>query len=167
MMESLTFARAIEMPLNAHLIIHWGGTLAGDGPDGNLFARLRYLLDKRFQRKFCIPITGIWVRERHRNKRTRQQSDVGHSHLLLHVPPRFRVAVRRDVEELVTLIAGPILDDRTIEMTFPHNPDGKYLLKFLRDGDTLLVTKIDRAAALAIIGIGRGMVLRGSEGSAQ
>jgi hypothetical protein len=24
---------------------------------------------------------------------------------------------------------GRILDDRTIELTFPHNPDGKYLLE--------------------------------------
>ena len=90
---------------------------------------MRYLLDKRFRRKYGIPLTAIWVRERHRNKRTRQQSDVGHSHLLLHLPAQFRVSARRDVDDLVTLVAGPILDDRTIELTFPHNPDGKYLLK--------------------------------------
>ena len=57
------------MPLNTHLIIHWGGTLAGDDPDGKLFAKLRYLLDKRLRRKYGIPLTGIWVRERHRNRR--------------------------------------------------------------------------------------------------
>jgi hypothetical protein len=72
--------------------------------------------------------TGV-VAVRNRNKRTRQQSDVGHSHLLLHLPAQFRVSARRDVDDLVTLVAGPILDDRTIELTFPHNPDGKYLLK--------------------------------------
>ena len=86
MMEGLSFAREIGMPLNTHLIIHWGGTLAGDDPDGKLFAKLRYLLDKRFRRKYGIPLTAIWVRERHRNKRTRQPSDVVHSHLLLHLP---------------------------------------------------------------------------------
>jgi hypothetical protein len=117
------------LPLNTHLTVHWGGTLAGDDPYGNLFARLRYLLDKRFRRKYGIPLTGIWVRERHRNKRTRQQSEVVHSHLLLHLPPRFRVLARKDIDQLVTLVAGRILDDCTIELTFPHNPDGKYLLK--------------------------------------
>lgn len=59
MMEGLYFAREIRMPLNTHLIIHWGGTLAGDDSDGNLFAKFRYLLDKRFRRKYGIPLTGI------------------------------------------------------------------------------------------------------------
>ena len=76
MMEGLFFAREIGKPLNTHLIIHWGGTLAGDDADGKLFAKFRYLLDRRFRRKFGIPLTAIWVRERHRNKRTRQQSEV-------------------------------------------------------------------------------------------
>jgi hypothetical protein len=129
MMEGLSFAREIGMPLNTHLIIHWGGTLAGDDPNGKLFAKFRYLLDLRFRRKFGIPLTGIWVRERHRNKRTRQQSEVIHSHLLLHLPSRWRAALRQDAEQLVTLVARTILDDRTIELTFPTNPDGKYLLK--------------------------------------
>jgi hypothetical protein len=91
LMGGLSFAREVGTPLNTHLIIHWGGTLAGDDPDGRLFAKLRYLLDKRFRRKFGIELTGIWVRERHRNKRTRQQSEVVHSHLLFHLPPRHRL----------------------------------------------------------------------------
>jgi hypothetical protein len=129
MMEGLFFAREIGMPLNTHLIIHWGGTMAGDDLEGRLFAKLRYLLDKRFRRKFSIELIAIWVRERHRNKRTRQQSEVVHSHLLFHLPPRHHLEARRDIEELVTLVARQIIDDRTIELTFPANPDGKYLLK--------------------------------------
>jgi hypothetical protein len=129
MMEGLIFAREAAMPLNTHLIIHWGGTLTGDDRHGELFAKFRYLLDKRFRRKFGIPLTGIWVRERHRNKRTRQQSEVVHSHLLLYLPARFRVSAGADVDQLVTLVARQILDDRTVELTFPSNPDGKYLLK--------------------------------------
>jgi hypothetical protein len=78
MMEGLFFARDIGMSLNTHLIIHLGGTLVGDDADGKLFAKLRYLLDKRLRRRFGIPLTGIWVRERHRNKHTRQQSEVVH-----------------------------------------------------------------------------------------
>jgi hypothetical protein len=52
MMEGLSFAREIGLPLNSHLIIHWGGTVAGDDSDGRLFAKLRYLLDNRLRRKF-------------------------------------------------------------------------------------------------------------------
>ena len=73
-MDGLSFARAIGTPLNTHLIVHWGGTLAGDDSDGRLFAKLRYLFDKRLRRKFGFELTGVWVRERHRNKRTRHQS---------------------------------------------------------------------------------------------
>lgn len=69
------------------------------------------------------------MRERHRNKRTHKLSEVVHSHLLLHLPAPHRQTTRQDVEQLVTLVARQILDDRTIELTFPSNPDGKYLLK--------------------------------------
>ena len=30
MMEGLAFAQEIGLPLNTHLIVHWGGTLLGD-----------------------------------------------------------------------------------------------------------------------------------------
>jgi hypothetical protein len=116
---------AAEYPSHHSLGWHVGG----DDPDGEIFAKLRYLLDKRFRRKYGIPLTAIWVRERHRNKRTQQQSEVVHSHLLLHLPSRRREPVRRDVEQLVSLVARQILDDRTIELTFPADPDGKYVLK--------------------------------------
>ena len=129
MLEGLSFAQRIGSSLNTHLIIHWGGTLSGDDTDGKLFAKLRYLLDKRFRRKFGIVLTAIWVRERHRNKRTRQQSEVVHSHLLFHLPCRHRGQIGKDIEELVALVGNQIVDDRTVELTFPANPDGKYLLK--------------------------------------
>jgi hypothetical protein len=129
MMEGLAFAREIGMSLNTHLIIHWGGTLAGDDSDGNLFAKFRYLLDKRLRRKYGRELTAIWIRERHRNKHTRQASEVVHAHLLLHLPSQHREAVRGVVDDLVTLVAKRILDDRTVELTSPSNPDGKYLLK--------------------------------------
>ena len=129
MMEALSFTREIGMPLNTHLTLHWGGTLVGDDPEGKLFAKFRYLLDKRFRRKYGKPLTGIWVRERHRNRHTHQPSEVTHSHLLLHLASQHRAAFSQDVEELVALVAKQIIDDRTIELTFPANPDGKYLLK--------------------------------------
>jgi len=125
MMDGLAYAREIGTHLNTHLIIHWGGTLAGDDPDGSLFAKFRYLLDKRFRRKFGIELTAIWVRERHRNKRTRQHSEVTHSHMLLHLPRVFEEAARRDMTALVPLVAGVIADDRSIGLTFHVNAGGK------------------------------------------
>ena len=59
LVEGLSFACGRGIPLNTHLIVHWGGTMAVDDPDGKLFAKLRYLLDKRFRRKFGIELTGI------------------------------------------------------------------------------------------------------------
>jgi len=134
-MEGLAFAREIGTPLIAHLIIHWGGTGAGDDPDGSRFAKFRHLFDKRLKRQGILGgLTGIWVLERHRNKRKHKFSEVVHSHLLLHLPSHFerspyREAFLKAVEELVELVGGGILDDRTIALTFPNNPDGKYFLK--------------------------------------
>lgn len=141
MMEGLAFAREIGTPLIAHLTIHWGGTGAGDDPDGSLYAWFRHLLDKRLKRQGILGgLTAIWVLERHRNKRTPQFSEVVHSHLLLHLPSHFERSPYREVfqqvvEELVELVGDDILDDRTIALTFPNNPDGKYFLK----GATLAV----------------------------
>jgi hypothetical protein len=42
---------------------------------------------------------------------------------------RYREAFLNVVEQLVALVGESILDDRTIELTFPKNPDGKYLMK--------------------------------------
>ena len=128
-MAALCFAREFGGPLNTHVIIHWGGTLAGDDTDGKLFAKFRYLLDKRLRRKFGLELTAIWVRERHRNKHSRRPSEVTHSHLLLHLPTQYHHAAIQDIEELVALVARHILDDRTVQLTFPSNADGKYLLK--------------------------------------
>jgi hypothetical protein len=135
MMEGLAFARDIGTPLTAHLTIHWGGTGACDDADGSRFAKFRYLLHKRLKRQNVQGgLTGIWVLERHRNKHTRQMSEVVHSHLLLHLPSHFernpyREAFEQAVEELVELVGNGNLHDRTIALTFPNNPDGKYLLK--------------------------------------
>jgi hypothetical protein len=52
------------------------------------------------------------------------------------------------------LIAGQILDDRTIELTFPTNPDGKYLLK----GGTPSVWKEFRLPAKWRSQLGEGMI---------
>ena len=44
--EAVTFARSLGLPLVAHLTIHWAFTDAGDDPDGKLFAKFRNGLNK-------------------------------------------------------------------------------------------------------------------------
>jgi hypothetical protein len=67
--------------LNAHLIIHWVGTDAGDDPNGELFAKVRDAI-ARWLRRHGIPLTGIWFRE----KQSGGQAEVEHAHLIFHLP---------------------------------------------------------------------------------
>ena len=39
-MEAVKFAKSIDLPLVAHLTIHWSLTDVGDDPDGTLLARV-------------------------------------------------------------------------------------------------------------------------------
>ena len=80
-MEAVGFAKAIGVPLVAHLTIHWSLTDIDDDPEGKLFAKLREGLHKWLHRR-GIAFAAIWARER----QCRGQSDVEHSHLLFHLP---------------------------------------------------------------------------------
>ncbi len=75
------FAELIGLPLNAHLIIHWVGTDAGDDPNGRLFARVREGI-ARWLRRRSIELRAIWVRE----KQSGGQAEVEHAHLIFHLP---------------------------------------------------------------------------------
>jgi hypothetical protein len=68
MMEAVAFAKLIDLPLVAHLTIHWAFTDVGEGPDGKLFAKLREGLDK-WARRHGFLLTDIWARERLEAKR--------------------------------------------------------------------------------------------------
>jgi hypothetical protein len=37
-MEAVSFAKSIDLPLVAHLTVHWSLTDVGDDPNGKLFA---------------------------------------------------------------------------------------------------------------------------------
>ena len=71
------FAKAIGVPLVAHLTIHWSLTDIGDDPNGALFAKVREGLNKWLHRR-GIAFAAVWSRER----QSGGQSDVVHSHLL-------------------------------------------------------------------------------------
>ena len=62
-MEAVGFAKAIGVPLVAHLTIHWSLTDIGDDPEGKLFAKLREGLHKWLHRR-GIAFAAIWARER-------------------------------------------------------------------------------------------------------
>jgi hypothetical protein len=80
--SAVNFADLIDLPLNAHLIIHWVLTNAGDDPNGELFAKVREGLARWFRRLHGVPFTGIWFRE----KMSGGQAEVEHAHLILHLP---------------------------------------------------------------------------------
>jgi hypothetical protein len=78
---AVNFAELIALPLNAHLIIHWVGTDAGDDPNGELFAKVRDAI-ARWLRRRGVPFAGIWCRE----KKSGGQAEVEHAHLIVHLP---------------------------------------------------------------------------------
>src|SRR5262245_9607417 len=41
LIEAVEFAKSIDLPLVAHLTIHWSGTVAFDDHDGTRFAKVR------------------------------------------------------------------------------------------------------------------------------
>jgi len=126
MMEAVSFARSIDLPLVAHLTIHWGVTEAGDDPDGKLFAKVREGLDKWLGRQ-GIAFAGVWAREC-------PGGDVEHCHLLFHLPPGYcRRKKLRDVETAISRLVerhcNGIWGDGAVKLVIHKNADGKYLIK--------------------------------------
>lgn len=125
-MEAVSFAKAIGLPLVAHLTIDWAVTKVGDDPDGRLFAKVREGLHKWFDRR-GIELAGAWAREC-------PDGDVEHCHLLFHLPHDYRqgpklIEVEEAICRLVDRHGGGISDDGAIKLVLWPNPDGKYLIK--------------------------------------
>jgi hypothetical protein len=129
LIEAVKFAKLIDLPLVAHLTIHWSLTDIGDDPDGKLFSKVREGLDKWLHRH-GVEFAGAWARER----QSGGQSNVVHCHLLFHLPVEYRMGKKlRKLEatilRLVKRHGGEVTDDRAIKLTIHENPDGKYLIK--------------------------------------
>jgi hypothetical protein len=129
MVATLAFAREIDRPLNAHATIHWVGTEAGDDVDAS--AKLREGFDKWLKRQ-GIPggLTAVWVRER----LSGGSAEVVHCHMLFHLAHPFlartkRLQVERALERLIDRHGRGNHADYTLNLTFPRNPNGLYLLK--------------------------------------
>ena len=128
-MEAVNFAKLIDLPLVAHLTIHWSLTDVGDDPDGKLFAKVREGLDKWLHRHGIV-FAGAWARERQAGG----QSDVVHCHLLFHLPVGIRTGkklrqVEAAISRLVKRHGRGVTDERAIKLVIHDNPDGKYLIK--------------------------------------
>jgi hypothetical protein len=128
-MEAVRFAKLINLPLVAHLTIHWSLTDVGDDPDGTLFARFREGLDKWLNRH-GIEFAAAWARER----QSRGQSDVVHCHLLFHLPAKYRsskklLQVEASISRLIERHGRGLTHEAVIKLVIHHNPDGKYLIK--------------------------------------
>jgi len=128
-MEAIKFARMINLPLVAHLTIHWSLTDIGDDPDGKLFAKVREGLHKWLDRHGIV-FAAAWARER----QCRGQSDVEHCHLLFHLPVAYHggakmLQVKTAISRLVELHGGGIFHDKAVDLRTHADPDGKYLIK--------------------------------------
>ena len=104
---AVNFAELIALPLNAHLIIHWVGTDAGDDPNGELFSKVRDAI-ARWLRRRGTPLTGIWFRE----KQSGGQAEVEHAHLIVHLPAEWLAGAK-----LINIDGGGIV--RTNSFTLP------------------------------------------------
>jgi hypothetical protein len=127
--EAVSFAKLIGLPLVAHLSIHWSLTDVGDDPNGKLFARFREGLNKWFNRRGIV-FAAAWARER----QACGQSDVEHCHLLFHLPVEYRTGkklleVEDAMSRLVERHGRGILHEKAIDLRVHANPDGKYLIK--------------------------------------
>jgi hypothetical protein len=127
MVEAVRFAKAIGLPLVAHLTIHWSGTVAFDDHDGSRFAKVRECLNKILLRR-RIPNAWAWCRE------CKAHTDIVHCHLLFHLPVEYRSGPKRAEMEahlarLLDLDGDGILGEFAVRLEIWPDPDGLYLIK--------------------------------------
>ena len=126
--EAVGYAKSIDLPLVAHLTIHWAYTDVGNDSDGKLFAKFREGLDKWLRRQ-GIAFAAAWARER----MSGGQAEVVHCHLLFHLPTEYctkrKLQVEAAIYRLIKRHGGDYWADEVIKLIIWPNPDGKYLIK--------------------------------------
>lgn len=109
MLAAYRHADKIECPLNTHVTIHWVGTadLAARVPDRiqHLIEKLRHWLHRR-----NVEVCHVWTQEP--SKRSFENRDVPHLHMLIHVPPKHL----SDFKEQIPKWIGGVLDDRAFKI---------------------------------------------------
>jgi hypothetical protein len=116
-----------DLPLVAHLTIHWSGTIAFDDHDGTRFAKVREGLNKILFRR-GIPAAWVWCRE------CKAHTDIVHSHLLFYLPSEYRsgaklAEIEAHLERLVDRHGDGILGEFAVKLEIWPDPDGLYLIK--------------------------------------
>ena len=125
--EAVAFAKSIDLPLVAHLTVHWSGTVAFDDHDGTRFAKVREGLSKVLLRR-GIPAAWAWCRE------CKAQTDIVHCHLLFHLPVEYRsgpklAEMEAHLVRLVDRHGNGILGEFAVRLVIWPDPDGLYLIK--------------------------------------
>jgi len=125
--EAVAFAKSIDLPLVAHLTVHWSGTVAFDDHDGTRFAKVREGLSKVLLRR-GIPAAWAWCRE------CKAQTDIVHCHLLFHLPVDYRsgpklAEMEAHLVRLVDRHGNGILGEFAVRLVIWPDPDGLYLIK--------------------------------------
>ena len=125
--EAVEFAKSIDLPLVAHVTIHWSGTVAFDDHDGLRFAKVREGLNKILLRR-RIPNAWAWCRE------CKAHTDIVHCHLLFHLPVEYRsgpklAEMEAHLARLVDLHGDGILGEFAVRLEIWPDPDGLYLIK--------------------------------------
>ena len=127
LIEAVTFAKSIGLPLVVHLTLHWSGTVAFDDHHGTRFAKVREGLKKVLLRR-GIPPAWAWCRE------CKAHTDIVHCHLLFHLPIAYRTGPKLDgikaaIERLVDRHGDGILGEFAVTLKLWPDPDGLYLIK--------------------------------------
>jgi hypothetical protein len=127
LIEAVDFAKSIDLPLVAHLTIHWSATVAFDDHEGARFAKVREGLSKVLLRR-GIPVAWVWCRE------CKAHTDIVHCHLLFHLPVEYRTGPKLAETEthlvrLVDLHGDGILGEFAVKIELWPDPDGLYLIK--------------------------------------
>jgi len=125
--EAVEFSKSLDLPLVAHLTVHWSGTIAFDDHDGTRFAKLREGLAKVLLRRGITP-AWVWCRE------CKAHTDIVHSHLLFHLPVKYRsgprlAEIENHLERLVDRHGEGILGQFAVRLVIWRDPDGLYLIK--------------------------------------
>jgi hypothetical protein len=114
--EAVTFAKSVGLPLVAHLTIHWSGTVAFDDHDGTRFAKVREGLSKVLLRR-GIPAAWAWCRE------CKAHTNIVHCHLLFHLPVEYRsgpklIEMEAHLVRLVDHHGGGILGEYAVRLEY-------------------------------------------------
>ena len=125
--EAVKFAKSIDLPLVAHLTIHWSGTFAFDDHDGTRFAKVREGLAKVLLRRGIPPRgPGAVSAKPTPTSCIAICSFICRSSTAL---ARSSTEIKAALERLVDRHGDGILGEFAVKLKIWPDPDGLYLIK--------------------------------------